>query len=114
MLLLPAAIAQRVTTRPAWALALSAGLAVALTWFGIGIGFYGSCWSGVTGPRQSVGSGKIIASDNVMSLAHINAAYFATAAEYAHGGYEADYSCRGHGNPSQVVPESEQILVETG
>jgi zinc/manganese transport system permease protein len=40
LLLLPAAIAQRVTSRPSWALALSAGLAVALTWFGIGIGFY--------------------------------------------------------------------------
>ena len=41
-------------------------------------------------------------------------AYFATAAEYAHGGYEADYSCRGHGNPSHVAPECERILVETG
>jgi hypothetical protein len=41
-------------------------------------------------------------------------AYFATAAEYAHGGYEADYSCRGHGNPSHVSPECERILVETG
>jgi zinc/manganese transport system permease protein len=40
LLLLPAAIAQRVTSRPSWALALSAGLAVALTWCGIGIGFY--------------------------------------------------------------------------
>src|SRR6266571_1199818 len=40
LLLLPAAIAHRVTSRPSWALALSAGLAVALTWFGIGIGFY--------------------------------------------------------------------------
>jgi zinc/manganese transport system permease protein len=40
LLLLPAAIAQRVTSRPSWALALSAGLAVALTWVGIGIGFY--------------------------------------------------------------------------
>ncbi len=40
LLLLPAALAQRVTTRPSWALALSAGLAVALTWFGIGFGFY--------------------------------------------------------------------------
>ncbi len=40
LLLLPAAIAHRVTTRPAWALVLSAGLAVALTWFGIGFGFY--------------------------------------------------------------------------
>jgi hypothetical protein len=41
-------------------------------------------------------------------------AYFATAAEYAHGGYEADYSCRGHGNPSHVAPECERLLVETG
>lgn len=41
-------------------------------------------------------------------------AYFPTAAEYAYGGYEADYSCRGHGNPSHVAPECEQILVETG
>ena len=41
-------------------------------------------------------------------------AYFATAAEYAHKGYEADYSCRGHGNPVQVAPECERILVETG
>ena len=41
-------------------------------------------------------------------------AYFATEAEYAHGGYEADYSCRGHGNPSHVSPQCERILVETG
>jgi len=40
LLLLPAALAHRVTTRPLWALTLSAGLAVALTWFGIGFGFY--------------------------------------------------------------------------
>ena len=41
-------------------------------------------------------------------------AYFATAAEYAYGGYEADYSRRGHGNPGHVAPECEQILVENG
>lgn len=41
-------------------------------------------------------------------------AYFFTAAEYAYGGYEADLSRRGHGNPSHVAPESEQILIETG
>jgi zinc/manganese transport system permease protein len=40
LLLLPAAIAHRVISRPSWALALSAGLAVALTWLGISIGFY--------------------------------------------------------------------------
>ena len=40
-------------------------------------------------------------------------AYFATEAEYRHGGYEADYSRRGHGNPAHVAPECERILVET-
>jgi zinc/manganese transport system permease protein len=40
LLLLPAAIAHQVTTRPYAALALAAGLAVALTWLGIAIGFY--------------------------------------------------------------------------
>ena len=41
-------------------------------------------------------------------------AYFSTAAEYAYGGYEADLSRRGHGNPSHVAPECERLLVETG
>ncbi len=40
LLLLPAAIAQQVTNRPYAALALSAGLAIAMTWLGIAIGFY--------------------------------------------------------------------------
>ena len=31
-----------------------------------------------------------------------------------HGGYEADLSRRGHGNPSHVAPECERLLVETG
>ena len=39
--------------------------------------------------------------------------YFATAAEYPYGGYEADYGCRSVGLPSHVAPECEQILVET-
>ena len=40
LLLLPAAIAHQVTNRPYTALALAAGLAVALTWLGIATGFY--------------------------------------------------------------------------
>ena len=40
LLLLPAAIAHQVTSRPYKALALAAGLAVALTWLGIATGFY--------------------------------------------------------------------------
>jgi zinc/manganese transport system permease protein len=40
LLLLPAAIAHQVTSRPSTALALAASLAVAMTWLGITIGFY--------------------------------------------------------------------------
>jgi zinc/manganese transport system permease protein len=40
LLLLPAAIAHQVTSRPYTALALAAGLAVIMTWLGITIGFY--------------------------------------------------------------------------
>ena len=40
LLLLPAAIAHQVTTRPYAALACAAGLAIAFTWLGIAIGFY--------------------------------------------------------------------------
>ncbi|MFL5664618.1 MAG: metal ABC transporter permease, partial [Ktedonobacteraceae bacterium] len=40
LLLLPAAIAHQVTSHPFAALALAAGLAVAMTWLGIAIGFY--------------------------------------------------------------------------
>src|SRR5258708_4687842 len=47
LLLLPAAIAHQVTSRPATALALAAGLAVLITWLGITIGFYASYPSSV-------------------------------------------------------------------
>jgi zinc/manganese transport system permease protein len=47
LLLLPAAIAHQVTSRPFLALGLAAGLAVALTWLGITIGFYTSYPSSV-------------------------------------------------------------------
>jgi chitinase len=47
---------------------------------GIGIGFYGSCWNSVTGPRQSTGSGKVVASDNVMTYAHLQSSYYSAGA----------------------------------
>jgi len=40
LLLLPAAIAYQVVSRPFGAIALAAGLAVAFTWLGLAIGFY--------------------------------------------------------------------------
>jgi zinc/manganese transport system permease protein len=40
LLLLPAAVAHKVTTRPYVGMALSATLAVVTTWIGVAIGFY--------------------------------------------------------------------------
>lgn len=47
LLLLPAAIAHQVTSQPFLALAIAAGLAVAVTWLGITVGFYTSYPSSV-------------------------------------------------------------------
>jgi chitinase len=46
---------------------------------GVGLGSYGSCWSGPTGMNQATGSG-IIASDNTMTYAHILSSYYSAAA----------------------------------
>lgn len=46
---------------------------------GVGLGAYGSCWSGPGGMNQGTGSG-IIASDNTMSYAHIMSSYYSTSA----------------------------------
>lgn len=45
---------------------------------GVGIGAYGSCWRGPTGPGQSLGSG-IVAGDGTMSYANIVAGYYSSA-----------------------------------
>ncbi len=43
---------------------------------GVGIGFYGMCWTGkVTGPRQSLGGSHEVADDNVMSWINIRKNY---------------------------------------
>lgn len=47
---------------------------------GIGIGFYGVCWHGVTGPRQTIGSGAgITGSDNTFSFHNIVTQYYSAA-----------------------------------
>lgn len=44
---------------------------------GVGAGFYGSCWAGgVTGPRQSKWSAKVIAADNEISFSNIKSRYY--------------------------------------
>ncbi len=47
---------------------------------GIGVGFYGDCWTGVTAPHQSTASAHIAFSDNVMTYDHILSAYFSAGA----------------------------------
>ncbi len=48
---------------------------------GVGMGFYGSCWSApVTAPRMALGASSIVADDGVMSYANILARYFDPAA----------------------------------
>jgi chitinase len=45
---------------------------------GVGIGFYGQCWHGVTGPRQTIPfKGGVVASDGTMSYSTIMTSYFA-------------------------------------
>lgn len=44
---------------------------------GVGIGFYGSCWTGgIDGPRQSLDGASIAADDNVMSYENILDRYY--------------------------------------
>jgi chitinase len=44
---------------------------------GLGVGFYGQCWSGgVSGPRQDIGTSKLVAEDNDMSYLNIMSMYF--------------------------------------
>jgi chitinase len=58
---------------------LAAGVPAAK--LGVGIGAFGSCWRGLTGPRQTVGSGvTMLAGDNAMSYANIMSQYYLSTA----------------------------------
>lgn len=44
---------------------------------GVGIGFFGSCWSApVTGPLQSPGTARVVAGDNTMGFGNIKSRYY--------------------------------------
>lgn len=43
---------------------------------GLGIGFFGVCWKGVTAPRAEVAGASVVASDNEMSYTNIVGSYF--------------------------------------
>ncbi len=38
---------------------------------GVGTGFFGLCWTGVTGPAEEPGSGRVVAGDNAMAYRRI-------------------------------------------
>jgi chitinase len=48
---------------------------------GVGVGFFGDCWSApVTGPGQAIGGAEIVATDSEMSFTRIKAEYYTLAA----------------------------------
>ena len=47
---------------------------------GVGIGFYGSCWRGVSAVRLPIGGASIVADDGTMSFSRIMASYYDAAA----------------------------------
>ena len=59
------------------ALYLAAGVPAAK--LGLGLGFYGSCWRGVTQPLQSITGATLIDDDNQMNYAAIMASYYVAA-----------------------------------
>jgi chitinase len=69
---------------------LAAGVPAAK--LGIGIGFYGGCWTGpVTAPRQEPNGSRFAASDNDMSYANIIRDYYSAAAYRWDAGAAAPY-----------------------
>ena len=56
---------------------------------GVGIGFYGTCWSGVTVPHQSGGS--VLASDNTISFENIMTRYYSAALRKYDNAAQAPY-----------------------
>ncbi len=69
---------------------LNAGVPAAK--LGIGIGFYGNCWTApVTGPRQEPNGAKLVASDNTMSYANIMRDYYTASAVRWDDGAKASY-----------------------
>jgi chitinase len=59
---------------------------------GVGIGFYGTCWTGgVTGPRQRIGTSSVAADDGAMSYTNIMSKYYAASAHHYDAVAQAPY-----------------------
>ena len=86
---------------------------------GIGIGFYGTCWRGATGPRQTIGSGvTLVASDNTMSWANIMSQYYDASArrwdDLAKVPYLTFTTPKGPSQCNYVSYDDEQSIAEKG
>ncbi len=86
---------------------------------GIGLAFYGQCWTPpVTGPRQDSEGSQIVASDNVMSYTNIMNAYFSADARHWDDVSKVPYlsfsSANGPQGCSFVSYEDAQSITEKG
>jgi chitinase len=85
---------------------------------GVGIGFYGACWRGVTGPRQALNGAYIVASDNTMSYRNIMTSYYTLAArrwdDAAKAGYLTFSTATGPQGCNFISYEDEQSIAAKG
>ena len=86
---------------------------------GIGIGFYGTCWRGATGPRQTIGSGvSLVASDNTMSYSNIMSLYYEADArrwdDLAKVPYLSFTTAKGPSQCNYVSYDDEHSITEKG
>lgn len=86
---------------------------------GIGIGFFGSCWSRpVNAPRQDLSSSSVVAGDNVMTFDHIMNAYYTSVAYRWDAAAQMPYlgfpTARGPEGCTFVSYEDERSILEKG
>ena len=85
---------------------------------GLGIGFYGLCYQGVSGPNQSAAGMKIAADDGQMSYSNIVRNYSATAAKKwdaaARAPYLSSATPLGADKCNFISYEDEQSIAEKG
>lgn len=64
---------------------------------GVGIGFYGLCWKGVSGPGQTSAAMQVVADDGDISYAHIVSQYLTPAARHWDATAQVPYLSSGAG-----------------
>lgn len=96
---------------------LYAGAGVAKAKLGVGIGFYGLCYtSPVTGPDQALGGSQLAASDGTMSYANIMGSYYSDGAHqwdsFARAAYLSFTSPQGSAGCTYVSYDDSQSIGE--